>query len=426
VAGVPVGTVTINFFSANNATFNYTVNNVSGILNLTPVTLSGNSGAVANSNVWWDPDQSGQGITTQQEGNLLSGVWYLYDENGTGIWVKFVGELTNSTFTSDLFQFTGPAPGTTPWDNDLVASSSIGTVTVNFSASDAASFDYIINNVTGGLDLQPFHITLQPSDPSPTAESPSGFPNASTTGVTDAFCPDWESRKTRTSGRTITTPGATIEYQEIDGDLRIEASNVTVRCVKLSTTDSYGLECRSGCENLLVEDTEISGASEAQLVGLVSPAVYRRIHLHDSPADHLKLDAGTLEFSYLQNDFQPTPDSHNDAIQTGESSGPIVIRNNNIEGPFRNQTSAILMKSDFGPISNVTVESNRLYGGNFTLYLVDGGVGVPDNVIVRNNVFVRDSWNFGPTSIDYNGQCYRWENNTYDDGAPVDGPSGGC
>jgi hypothetical protein len=231
VAGVPVGTVTINFFSANNATFNYTVNNVSGILNLTPFTLSGNSGAVANSNVWWDPDQSGQGITTQQEGNLLSGVWYLYDENGTGIWVTFVGELTNSTFTSDLFQFTGPAPGTTPWDNDLVASSSIGTVTVNFSASDAASFDYIINNVTGGLDLQPFHIILQPSDPSPTAESPSGFPNASTTGVTDAFCPDWESRKTRTSGRTITTPGATIEDQEIVGDLRIEASTVTVRCV---------------------------------------------------------------------------------------------------------------------------------------------------------------------------------------------------
>jgi hypothetical protein len=175
-----------------------------------------------------------------------------------------------------------------------------------------------------------------------------------------------------------------------------------------------------------VEDTEISGATEAQLVGLVSPAVYRRVYLHDSQADHLKLDAGTLEYSYLPDDYRPTSDSHNDAIQTGESNGPIVIRYNNIEGQYQYQTSAILMLSSSGRISNVLIEGNRLYGGNYTLYLRDSGSGAPDNITVRNNVFVRDSWNFGPTSIDYNGQCYRWENNTYSDGAPLDGPSGGC
>jgi hypothetical protein len=84
------------------------------------------------------------------------------------------------------------------------------------------------------------------------------------------------------------------------------------------------------------------------------------------------------------------------------------------------------MLSSSGRISNVLIEGNRLYGGNYTLYLRDSGSGAPDNITVRNNVFVRDSWNFGPTSIDYNGQCYQWENNTYGDGTPVVGPSGGC
>ncbi len=283
----------------------------------------------------------------------------------------------------------------------------------------------------GGLWLEPDPV----EEPDPTEEPPippapnEDWPSAENTGITDDYCPNWERRKTQTSGRTITMPGATIEYEEITGNLKIQAENVSVRCVKLKTSGRYGIECRSGCENLLVEDTEISGATEAQLVGLVSGAIYRRVHLYDSQGDHLKLDAGTLEESFLENDYRPTASSHNDAVQTGVSSGPIIIRNNNIEGPFQDQTSALIIKSDFGTINDVTIEGNRLYGGNYTLYLRSGGGNsAPDNVIVRDNVFVRDSWNFGPTSIDtFRGQCIVWEENRYsDDSSSVLAPAGGC
>jgi hypothetical protein len=80
----------------------------------------------------------------------------LYDENGAGMWVTFIGQLSNNTTTTTgLLRFTGPALGA-PWNNDQVVNSNAGTVTVTFTSPTTATFSYTINNVSDTITIVPF------------------------------------------------------------------------------------------------------------------------------------------------------------------------------------------------------------------------------------------------------------------------------
>jgi hypothetical protein len=90
---------------------------------------------------------------------------------------------------------------------------------------------------------------------------------------------------------------------------------------------------------------------------------------------------------------------HNDCIQiTGGTN--MTIRHNVLDGPWRGQTSAILVKSDFQPINNVTIESNYISGGAYTIYVRSGGYPTPTNVRLVNNSLRAGSAMYGPCSYD--------------------------
>jgi hypothetical protein len=148
------GQVTIDFASSQAATFSYTLNGVSNVLQIQPF----NAAATGTfTRVWWDPSRSGQGVQLLQENNAISGAWYLYDENGDGMWVTFSGVLSGSTVTTDLLRFTGPALGT-PWNNNQVNSTVVGTVTLSFQSNSAVTMSYIVNSISDHLNLQPFNL----------------------------------------------------------------------------------------------------------------------------------------------------------------------------------------------------------------------------------------------------------------------------
>ena len=154
VASEPIGSVTITFASNESATFVYSVNGVTGTLNLVPFSLgTGSEGALGG--VWWDQTRSGLGITLAHEGNILSGAWYLYDESGDGLWVTFIAEFTDDSVTVDLLRFTGPPLGS-PWDPALVTATPVGEMTLISPSDDFMRFDYEINGVDGYLNLLRF------------------------------------------------------------------------------------------------------------------------------------------------------------------------------------------------------------------------------------------------------------------------------
>ena len=246
------------------------------------------------------------------------------------------------------------------------------------------------------------------------------FPSVATTGITATHCPNWAAIKTNTSGRTISTNGAVIQNQEITGQMVVNASNVTFDCVKINANGAqYGITClTTNCGGLLVEDSEIYNTTSTGFILKGRPgsiATARRIHVHTSVRDTMKIRGDALLIdSYVH--VEPTPGSHNDAIQI-ESGSNIDIRNNTIHGPLNEQTSAILAKSDFGIINNLRIYGNQFSGGTHTVYSVNGGFGQPTNVIVANNQWVSDSWKFSPASFETNAShCLEWYGNTFSAG----------
>ncbi len=108
------------------------------------------------SGLWWDPSKGGQGVSIFQNNGSICGAWYLYDSSGKDMWLVFTGILSSSnTFTTQLFQYTGPALGT-PWDINQVKNTPKGTVTLVFNSASSITMNYSINGLSGTLDLEPF------------------------------------------------------------------------------------------------------------------------------------------------------------------------------------------------------------------------------------------------------------------------------
>lgn len=257
-----------------------------------------------------------------------------------------------------------------------------------------------------------------------------GFPDASTTGVSDGV-------SLRSSGSmTVSQSGAVIDGLNVSGRIKIEADNVTIRNTRIDAGGGrYGIE-NWGSSGLRVEDVEIMNASSAGLLSF-GGVTARRLHIHDS-TDGAKLAGNSLlEDSYIHDLRDPSGDSHSDAIQIRFGRN-IVLRGNNLSGIIGSKsphsagsygTSAAIIQAKDGPIHDLTVEGNRLEGGQFTFYLTSpSGNGTTTPTRIRNNTWIRGKWGYGPTSFkgqDWTGSaCLEWVGNRYDDGGSLSAPAG--
>jgi len=92
-----------------------------------------------------------------------------------------------------------------------------------------------------------------------------------------------------------------------------------------------------------------------------------------------------ITYNRITRDGTQRGDAHHDGIQLWQG-GSVTVRRNWISGW---RTSAMMIKSDVGPIRRVRIVGNYLANptGVYTLYVMSGGFGRPKYVTVRNNVF---------------------------------------
>src|SRR5438105_1946842 len=111
-----VGTASIDFappaLAAGNALFTYTVGAVSQSKQVQrqPFGSAAPNWGNDRTDIFWDPAESGWGLTIAQHGNNLFAVWYTYDTSGQPIFVVMPGGTFNAdgSFTGDLYTTTGP------------------------------------------------------------------------------------------------------------------------------------------------------------------------------------------------------------------------------------------------------------------------------------------------------------------------------
>ncbi|MDQ1709102.1 MAG: hypothetical protein QOG49_487 [Frankiaceae bacterium] len=130
-----------------------------------------------------------------------------------------------------------------------------------------------------------------------------------------------------------------------------------------------------------------SGTGNTGIFGSSFTAEYNDITADEDGVDFIGNGPFLVQYNRLHRDGTQFGDAHHDGIQSWVGKD-VTIRRNWIDGW---ETSAILIKTDVGPISNVLIEENYLgnLSGGWSLYVVDAatGFGRPTFVDVINNRF---------------------------------------
>lgn len=243
---------------------------------------------------------------------------------------------------------------------------------------------------------------------------PPGRPDISNTGVPAGTV-------LRPSGPLVVTEdGTVIDGLDVQGCVQVKADRVTIRRTRIRCDSWYGVRVHDGFRGTQVEDVEIDGRGFTGSVGVSgSSLTLRRADIHDV-GDGVRVGSNSLYEQNFIHDLAIGGGSHNDGMQVAGPATNVTIRGNTIVH-VRRQTSAIIVKADRGPISDVLIEGNRLNGGTYTLYVYSTPEHVTRDATVRHNRLGRDHV-YGPIATK-DPQGLRWEGNVWlDTGEPIPPP----
>ncbi len=160
--GPPVGSMTITFTDASNATLEYIINGVAGRKEISRQRFGPPNGTnfPIHADMWWGgAAQNGWGIAVLQQFNALFAIWFTYDDAGLPTWLVMP---SGSWSAADLFEGriyrTRGSPWLGRWYNPfLLRISDVGSFRLRFTG-DTATLEYTIDGRTGTLPLsrQPF------------------------------------------------------------------------------------------------------------------------------------------------------------------------------------------------------------------------------------------------------------------------------
>jgi uncharacterized protein (DUF1800 family) len=152
VTVTPAGTAKLDFGAdESSATVTYTI---AGMTSTKQLVREPFGNAPANnptdySDIWWNPNESGWGLTITHHGDNLFAVWYTYDDSGRPLWVVLPGgTFTNATtFTGKLYTTTG-SPFIVHFDPNSTKVQEAGTATLVFNSNNDATFTSTVRGFT--------------------------------------------------------------------------------------------------------------------------------------------------------------------------------------------------------------------------------------------------------------------------------------
>ena len=145
-----VGSGTLTFPKFSEGTFNFDINGIFGFKAITEQIFAAGSTppAVDYTDLWWNPGESGWGISLTQQFGTIFAAWYTYDDNFKAVWYVVPNCPVNGAGCSGaLYRVSGGEPIFTAWNgtNPAVV---VGNVTFAFSDVANGAMNYTINGVT--------------------------------------------------------------------------------------------------------------------------------------------------------------------------------------------------------------------------------------------------------------------------------------
>jgi hypothetical protein len=117
------------------------------VLGTAPV--RGTAFSTDQSDVWWNPGESGWGLQFVQTGSAIFATMAVYEPSGQPIWYSalLIAQPEASTWSGELIVTTGPWLGTVPFDPALVSRRAVGTMTWHAQSAESGTLTYTVDNV---------------------------------------------------------------------------------------------------------------------------------------------------------------------------------------------------------------------------------------------------------------------------------------
>ncbi|WP_171089370.1 hypothetical protein [Usitatibacter rugosus] len=154
--GAPRGTITLAFQGSSSATFDYTIDGVSGRKAILPQAFGrdGYTPQAGLSDMWWGgAAQNGWGIALLQQQSVLFSVWFTYGANGAPQWLVMLdGVWTSpSTYEGRIYRTNG-SPWLGVYDPALFRTTNVGSFKLRF-VGDGAVLEYSVDGHIGSMPL---------------------------------------------------------------------------------------------------------------------------------------------------------------------------------------------------------------------------------------------------------------------------------
>jgi hypothetical protein len=146
-----VGSGTLTFADTSTGAFTYNINNIAGSKSITQQVLATGTTppAVDYTDLWWNANESGWGLSITQQFSTLFAAWFTYDAQGKAIWYVVPNcPVSGTGCTGAIYQVTAGEPLTTAW-NGTNSPTVVGSMTLAFTDAARGTMTYTLNGVTG-------------------------------------------------------------------------------------------------------------------------------------------------------------------------------------------------------------------------------------------------------------------------------------
>ena len=264
------------------------------------------------------------------------------------------------------------------------------------------------------------------------------YPGAATTGVPAGTTlkqvpaqvtsgPGWTWNAT-TKTAVVTGKGTVLSGLSISGTLQINADNVTVKNVKVTTGGNFGISL-THTAGVTIANSTISGQNAT--TGRVSYAiddVYGDSTGTTIKANNIsdfrtavQVSTGLADGNYIH-DPGFAPGDHTNGFYVGGGTQPLTIQNNTIFDSL-DQTDAINLDAatpgPAAPVANKTIRNNLLAGGSYTIYAGAASGSPTSGIVITGNRFGQNyypqSGQYGPVAyFNPTGTGNTWTGNIWD------------
>ena len=113
--------------------------------------------------MWWNPAESGWGVNVTHEGDRLFITLFTYAPDGRDLWLvgSDLPRQPDGSYTGEIHRATGPAFNASPWT--AASLTSVGTMTLRFSAADRGTLSYTFNGTPVSKSIEKYAFGTPPA-----------------------------------------------------------------------------------------------------------------------------------------------------------------------------------------------------------------------------------------------------------------------